>query len=161
MLLWFAGLSVVIVWSVFRDPAIDYRLVVVGALLPDIVDGITGGAGVLHSLAFSVILLVAVMLGTIGRRSLRRRLLALPIGTFLHLVLDGAFTDTTLFWWPFTGGVPGAVPLPSVDRSLVLNVGLELAGLVALVWVWRRFDLADPVRRRTFVRTGRFDRALV
>ena len=33
MFLWFVGLSVLIVWSVFRSPAADYRLVALGAVL--------------------------------------------------------------------------------------------------------------------------------
>ena len=34
MVLWFAGGAFLLVWLVFRSPAVDYRLVVVGALLP-------------------------------------------------------------------------------------------------------------------------------
>ena len=133
MVLWFAGLSVALVWIVFRDPRLDYRLVVVGALLPDVVDGVFGGARVLHSVVASVALLVSVMLATIGRRPLRRRLLALPIGTFAHLVLDGAWTRTEVFWWPFFGRSFEGAGLPSFERPVVLLVLMELAGLVALV----------------------------
>src|SRR4051812_13646421 len=93
MLLWFAGMAFVAVWMVFKDPAIDHRLVIVGALLPDAIDVWTGGRWVAHSVLFSVALLTVVMLGTRGRRLLRRQLLAVPIGTFLHLVLDGMWTD--------------------------------------------------------------------
>jgi hypothetical protein len=51
--------------------------------------------------------------------------------------------------------------LPSVERGLSgLNLLLEAAGLVALVWFYRRFGLGDRVRRRQFVRTGRLDRTL-
>ena len=133
MLLWFAGLSVALVWSVFRDPRLDYRLVVVGALLPDVVDGVLGGARVLHSVVASVVLLVVVMLATQGRRPLRRRLLALPIGTFAHLVLDGAWTNTEVFWWPFFGTSFQGADLPSFDRPLVLLVLMEVVGLVTLL----------------------------
>ncbi len=34
MLLWYAGLSVVIVYFVFQSAGVDYRLVAVGSLLP-------------------------------------------------------------------------------------------------------------------------------
>ncbi|HEX2040976.1 MAG TPA: metal-dependent hydrolase [Acidimicrobiales bacterium] len=132
MLLWFAGLSVLLVWQVFHDPRIDYRLVVVGALLPDVVDGVLGGARVLHSLSFSVALLGVVML--VRRRPLRRRLLAVPIGTFLHLVLDGMWARTDVFWWPFTGWSFGDSALPSFDRSPLLVAAMEVAGLAALWW---------------------------
>lgn len=134
MLLWFVGLSVLLVWEVFHDPRIDYRLVVAGALLPDVVDGVFGGARVLHSLSFSVALLFSVMVATRGRRGARRRLLAVPIGTFLHLVLDGMWARTHVFWWPFTGWSFEDAPLPSFDRSPWLVVAMEVAGVVALWW---------------------------
>lgn len=161
MLLWFAGLAPVIVWQVFRDTAIDYRLIVAGALAPDLVDGLLGGARVLHTLVASVVLLSLVMLGTRGRRGARRRLLALPIGTFLHLVLDAMWSSTAVFWWPLFGTSFEGADLPSLARPAAVLVVQELAGLVALVWWWRRFRLQDLDRRRAFVRTGRLGRDLV
>lgn len=159
MLLWFAGGAFLAVWVVFREPAIDYRLVMLGAVVPDAVDGLTGGRWLAHTVLASVVLLTLVMLATRGRRLLRRQLLALPIGTFLHLVLDGAWTDRDVFWWPFLGGqLDGR--LPSLDRG-VANVVLELLGVAILVWAWRRFELHDPERRARFVRTGRLSRDLV
>ena len=160
MLLWFAGMAFLLVWTVFKDTAIDYRLVMVGALMPDVVDVWFGGARVLHSLAFSVVFLVAVMLGTRGRRLRRRRLLALPIGTFCHLLLDGMWTRTATFWWPFFGWRFAGDGLPSLDRPWVLTIVLELLGLGALVWCHGRFALGDPDRRRDFLRTGRLGRDL-
>jgi membrane-bound metal-dependent hydrolase YbcI (DUF457 family) len=160
MLLWFAGMSFVAVWAVFKDPAIDHRLVIVGALLPDVIDIWTGGRGLAHTMLFSVVLLTVVMLGTRGRRLLRRRLLALPIGTFLHLVLDGMWADKQVFWWPVYGTSFGNRPLPSIERGW-LDLPLEVIGLVALVWAWRRFRLSEPERRRYFLATGRLGRDLV
>ena len=160
MLLWFAGMAFVCVWAVFKDPAIDHRLVIAGALLPDVVDVWTGGRWVAHTVLFSIALLTVVMLGTRGRRLLRRQLLALPIGTFLHLVLDGMWADKQVFWWPIYGSSFGDRPLPSIERGW-FDLPLELLGLVALVWVWRRFRLAEPERRTYFLRSGRLGRDLV
>jgi membrane-bound metal-dependent hydrolase YbcI (DUF457 family) len=151
--LWFLGGSLLVAWTVFHDPSFDYRLLMLGSVLPDLVDAAFGGARVAHALVASVALLVAVMLATIGHRRLRRHLLALPIGTFLHLVLDGVFTTTAVFWWPFAGRFDNA-RLPSVSRGR-WDVALEAVGLVILVWAWRRFGLADRDRRRCFWRTGR------
>jgi hypothetical protein len=128
----------------------------VGALLPDVVDAPFGGARVAHAVVASIVLLVVVMLATVGRRRLRRHLLALPIGTFIHLVLDGVFTHTKVFWWPFAGGDFAGARLPSVSRGR-WDVLLELAGLVILTWAWRRFGLADRERRRRFWHTGHLD----
>src|SRR3954469_3800302 len=114
--LWFAGMAFVVVWVVFRDPAIDYRLVMAGAIVPDLVDGLTGGRWVAHTLVASVAVLMVVMVATRGRRRRRRQLLALPIGMFLHLVLDGMWTDRDVFWWPVFGRhLDGR--LPSLERG--------------------------------------------
>jgi hypothetical protein len=160
MLLWFAGVSFVLVWTVFKDTAIDYRLVMAGALLPDLVDVAFGGARVLHTLVWSVGFLVVVMLATRGQRLRRRRLLALPIGTFCHLLLDGMWTRTATFWWPFFGSGFDGHGLPSLERPVGVTVALEIAGLVALLWCRGRFRLGEPARRRAFVRTGRLGRDL-
>jgi membrane-bound metal-dependent hydrolase YbcI (DUF457 family) len=159
MVLWFAGTSFLAVWLVFRDPALDHRLVMAGALVPDVVDALSGGRWFAHTLLASVGLLTAVMLGTRGRRLLRRQLLALPIGTFLHLVFDGAWADRKAFWWPFTGSYDHG-PLPSIDRGW-FTVVLEIVGAAILVWAWRRFRLGEPERRQRFVTTGRLSRDLM
>src|ERR1700712_5207301 len=104
MFLWFVGTAVAAVWFVFRDPRFDYRLLVVGAVLPDVIDLPARQARWAHSITVSVAVLVVVMLATAGRKPVRRLLLALPIGMLLHLVFDGAFTATKVFWWPFGGG---------------------------------------------------------
>jgi hypothetical protein len=157
MLLWFAGMSFLAVWLVFRDPALDHRLVIAGSVLPDLVDGPTGGRWFAHTLLASVLLLAGVMLGTWHRRLLRRRLLALPIGTFLHLVLDGMWADRDRFWWPAFGTHLADRPLPSIERGSV-DVVLELAGLAVAVWAWRRFRMDLPANRRRFLATGRLPR---
>lgn len=160
MILWFAGCAFVLVWAVFRDTAIDYRLVMAGALLPDVVDVLLGGPRVLHTLLFSVALMMAVMVGTRGRRRLRRQLLALPIGTFLHLVLDGMWTRTEVFWWPGFGlDLPGT-GLPSMGRPVTLIVAQEIVGLACLLWAVARFELRTPQRREQFLRSGRLGRDL-
>ncbi len=152
MFLWFVGTAIVAVWFVFRDPRFDYRLLVVGSVLP-LLDALFGGARVMHTLVFSLALLLVVMLLTVGRRRARRLWLGLAIGTLLHLVFDGAWTNTDVFWWPFGGWSFENARLPEAARGW-WNVPLELAGLAILVWVWRTARLADPARRRAVVRTG-------
>ncbi len=160
MLLWFMGASFLAVWLVFRDPGFDHRLVMVGALIPDVIDAPWGAPRAGHTLVASVCTMILVMPATRGRRLLRRRLLVLPIGMFLHLVFDGMWASTSTFWWPIGGIEFTDGGLPSIERGL-LNVPLELGGLAVLIWAWRRFDLSDAERRSLFLRTGRLDRALV
>ena len=153
MFFWFVGTAVLGVWSVFRDPRFDYRLLIVGVLAPDVIDGIWGGARAFHSVVTIVGVLVLVMLVTAGRRPIRRRLLAIPIGSFVHLIVDFAFADTNTFWWPVTGLSFDGVRLPVVERGW-LNLLLEIIGLALCVIVWKRFGLADTSRRRRFVADG-------
>ena len=153
MLLWFWGTAFLTVWAVFHDPSIDYRVLFVGAILPDLIDAPFGGARVAHSVTFCVAVLVVVMLATIGRRPRRRRRLVLPIGMLLHLVFDGTFTDAKIFWWPFSGLSPSDASLPSIDRG-AWNLLLELIGFGILAWAWRRFHFSDRAHRRVFWRAG-------
>ena len=153
MFFWFIGTAVLSVWFVFRDPAFDHRTLVIGALLPDFIDAIWGGSRGFHSVTASVAMLVAIMLATIGRRPIRKRLLAIPIGMFLHLIYDGAFNDTQVFWWPFTGLSFSDDRLPVVDRGM-LNIGFEIAGLLMCAFAWKKFRLGEPQRRQNFLKSG-------
>jgi len=148
MLLWFVGTSVAAVWFVFRDPQFNYRLVVVGALIPDIIDGIGGGAGPLHSVVTVIALLAVVMLITTGRRPVRKPLLAVIIGLFMHLVFDGAFANTSMFWWPLGGFATYEQALPSVDRGWI-NIGLELVGVGLIIWVRSQIGLTGKKIQQT------------
>ena len=152
MLLWFLGTSLATVFYVFTDPRFDYRLLLVGALLPDIIDVPFGQARWAHSLTVAVGTLTLVMLVTAGRKPIRRFLLGAPIGMLLHLVWDGAFSSAKVFWWPFSGSW-GQMRVPSMERGW-LNVPLELIGAVILWSASRRFGLVDPERRRTFWKYG-------
>ena len=143
MLLWFVGTAIVTVRVVFRDPSFDYRLLIVGSVLP-LADIATGGAGVLHTLVFSLVLMGVVMLSTAGRRPVRKLLLGLPIGTMLHLVFDAVWTDPQLFWWPLGGWSFLGLELPEEARGLGWDVALEAVGVVLVVAVWRRSHLGDP-----------------
>ncbi len=153
MLFWFIGTAVVTIWFVFGDPAFDYRLLVVGSVLPAAVDAVFGGARVLHSVTFSVALLAVLMLATSGRKPVRRMLLGLPLGTLLHLVFTGAWTDSQVFWWPFLGaGFDGATH-PIAARGW-WNVPLEVVGIALCWWVVRSAELRSREGRDRFRRTG-------
>jgi hypothetical protein len=155
--LWFAGVSVVFVWFVFRSPALDYRLVMLGSVLP-VGDVVLGGPRLLHTLFFSVALLTVVMLATQKRRLVRRRWIGLPIGVLMHLVLDGIWTQTAVFWWPFFGFTFDSTVLPELDHGPGISLVLEAIGVVALGWAWVNFGLTDPANRRTFLHTGHLPR---
>lgn len=156
MVLWFVGPSILIVWAVFSSPAADYRFVALGSLLP-LLELPFGEPRLLHSLSGAVLALGLVMVGAAGRRLVQRRLLGIPIGMLLHLVLDGAFADAHAFWWPFFGWSWSTAELPELGRG-GFTVVLELLGLAACGWGYRRFRLDEPDRRAAFLRTGRVGR---
>lgn len=153
MFFWFLGTAMVAVWFVFRDPAFDYRLLLVGSVLP-LIDLAFGGARALHSVTFSVVLLAALMVATPGRRPIRKMLLGLPIGAMLHLVFTGAWTDTDVFWWPLAGWSFDDAPHPVIERGW-WNAALELIGLGLCWWIVDRARLREPEVRTRFARTGR------
>jgi hypothetical protein len=160
MVLWFAGAAFVLVWVIFRSPALDYRMVMVGAVLP-VGEALIGGPWVLHTLVGGVAMLLVVVLATQRRRLVRRRWIGLPIGVLLHLALDGSFTRAELFWWPFLGlDALGQGGVPEIERGLAPALLLDLVGVACLVWCYRRFGLDDPDRRQVFLRTGHLDRRL-
>ena len=153
MLFWFVATAVWSVWFVFRDPKFDYRLVAIAALVPDLIDGLRGAVGPLHSVVTSIAVLFAIMIATAGRKPSRQRLLALPIGMFIHLIFDGAFSNATTFWWPLSGISLSDDLLFSVERG-PWNVPLEIVGVIGCVVAWRYFSLADKSRRTNFLKTG-------
>ena len=159
MFFWFVGGSVLLVWLVFQTPTIDFRMVALGAVIP-LLDALFGGPRVLHTLLAPVVVLIVVMAATTGNRLRRRRWLGLPIGMFLHLVLDGTWSDPEQFWWPFLGTDFATDGLVEWHRG-TLGLVLELAGLAALWWMIVRFDLSDSERRRRFLHDGQLDRSLL
>jgi membrane-bound metal-dependent hydrolase YbcI (DUF457 family) len=155
MFFWFIGTAVITVGLVFRDPRFDYRLLIVGSVLP-IGDGLLGGARMLHTLTLCVVLLAVLMIATRGRKPIRKMLLGLPIGMILHLVFDGAWNNTEVFWWPFFGWSFDDSPLPELDRGW-WSVLLEVMGVALCVWLWRHNSLGDPARRAKFRHDGQLD----
>lgn len=160
MLLWFVIMAPIAVAEVFRSPMVDYRLVAIGAVVP-LVEVLIGRSIGLHSLAASVLLLALVMGTTIGRRLLRRRLLGVPIGMFMHLVLDGTWMSSHLFWWPAFGLRLGDETVPESGRKLIVLVLFEILAIGFGWWAWRRYELGDPDNRRILVRRGHLARAVL
>ena len=156
MFFWFIGTAVVTVWLVFRDPAFDYRLLIVGAVAA----GTAGrarsvGARVLHSVTFSV----AAARGADARHrwaSSRsaRCCSGCPSAHCCTWSSPGRGRTRRVFWWPFGGfSFDGARirSQPAVGGTCRSN----WSGLALCWWVVRQADLRDPERRAAFWHTGR------
>lgn len=158
MFLWFLGLSFALVLMVFDTPLLDYRLVMLGSVVPWL-DRLWAPPWVLHSVLLPVLVMCAVMIVFRGQRLRQRRWLGLAIGMFMHLLLAGTFTSGELFWWPALGVDVGELS-PRVP-GLGLAVVLETIGLFVLIWLSRRLGFAQPARRKLFLETGHIDRAVL
>ena len=169
MLAWHLGATLFLFRWIFRDPSVDVRWLGAGALLPDVID-IPLGTILLadalstseawgHALATPTLLAVVVLVVT--RRGPRRRAwMALVVGMFLHLLIDGMWTTTEVFLWPLAGDIPrGPDPWWATlgDRLFdsIWPWVLEVVGIVYLAGVWVVSGLGDPEARRTLVRSGR------
>lgn len=158
MFFWFVAAAVLMVLFVFDSPAMDYRWVAAGGVLP-LVEALTGRPWILHTLLGSVLLMGLVMAGTVGQRVRRRAWLGVPIGTFVFLIAAGVWLRSELFWWPVGGfDAIGTGPLPEYDRPLVVLVLLEAVGFGAVVVIGHRLGLGERANRDHFVRTGRVPR---
>lgn len=152
MLLWFVVTAPFLVAEIFKSPMVDYRLVALGAALP-LIEVFFGQAFILHTLLAPVVVLTVVMLTTMNRRLVRRRLLGIPIGMFFHLVLDGTWSSSVLFWWPLFGFSLADEPVPETT-AIGLRVLLEFAAIGLAVFAYRRYNLDQPAVRTRLVRTG-------
>lgn len=169
MILWHLGLTTLAVRYVYRDPAMDLRWVLVGSVLPDVIDKPLGSILFndhfqahrlfAHALVFPVILLFLALALTRRGSALRRGLIGLVIGALFHLVLDAAWADPEAFFWPFFGwDFPAADPsafgplLKEMVSSPLVWAG-EAAGAAYLAYLWR-IHLSDRGAFRAFLRTG-------
>lgn len=155
---------------VFRDPHVDLRFLVAGAVLPNVIDLLLGvslhtepyriGRGLGHTLLLSAVVMAAGMWVTRPRSTARRRAVAVAVGAMFHLLLDGMWVVPDLLLWPLAGGrLPGGIEgewsgLPASLLEHPAKLVQEAAGLAYLVWLGHRGRLGDPARRSRLWRTG-------
>ena len=152
MFFWFVVTAPFLVAEIFKSPMVDYRLVAVGAALP-LIEVFFGQAFVLHTLLAPVLVLTVVMLTTMNRRLVRRRLLGIPIGMFFHLVLDGTWSSSVLFWWPAFGFSLADEPVPETT-GIGWRILLEILGIGLAVFAYRRYNLDQPHVRARLAKSG-------
>ncbi|HEX2294924.1 MAG TPA: metal-dependent hydrolase [Actinomycetota bacterium] len=162
MIFWHAGLAATIVYVTLGRRRIDYRYVLLGAVLPDLVDAAihrsSPDRGIAHSILAVVVIAVVVILGFRGDD--RLAVFGVPVGWLLHLVGDGMWNAPRTFLWPAFGTEFVRSPEPYTwdlftDPLAHLSTwGAELAGLLLLVWFWVAFGLGHERRWRSFLEDG-------
>ena len=135
-------------WLTFLEK-IDTRLLVIGSLLPDIIDkpvgtfffrdSLSNGRIFCHTLAF---LLLITLTGIYLYHSHRKAwLLVLSFGTFTHLISDQMWLTPQTLLWPLYGFTFEKVALThwiqNIFYALHTNPSIyvpELVGMVMLIW---------------------------
>lgn len=170
MLFWHVGGTLWLFRWIFRDPKVDVRFLLLGAILPDLVDLGLGtlilanrystGELWLHSLLAPSLFMTMVLLAT--RRGRRRRAwMAVGVGWLFHLLLDGMWTSGEVFLWPLFGWDIsfGEAPFWPLAWTRALSDPWrwvkEAVGLGYLVWLWRALGMSHADRRRKTLDTGR------
>ncbi len=171
MLFWHAGATVAFVRYAFRDPMMDLRFLLLGALLPDLIDLPVGIVAwdrfesvrlFAHSVLFFAAVLVVVLVFT-SRGPRRKQWILLSVGSIAHLALDAMWAEPSTLWWPFLGWEPATTGFDTYGAYLgellanpVMWVG-EAVGLVYLGTLLARARLSDREARTRFLRTGVID----
>ncbi len=167
MILWHLGTAAAIVYLTLGRRRIDYRFVLAGALLPDLVDGLLGlflfegpaGRWAAHSILAVIVVSVAIIVGLRGER--RLAVFGVGVGWLVHLVADGMWNAPETFFWPAFGGSFSESPAEPYSWDLLANPldhlstwGAEAVGAALLVWFWIAFELGRDGRFKLFLKDG-------
>jgi len=171
VLLWHLGGTVAAARYIFRDERMDLRTLLLGAVLPDVIDtpvGLIGYSSLravrlgAHSLLFVAVVMVVVLLVTRRGRP-RKRWMPLVVGLLMHLVLDAMWADGATLWWPLLGAAfsPDTAATAAGYLADVLSDwrvwALEAVGLAYLGTLAARAGMGDAAHRRRFFATGTVD----
>lgn len=159
---------------------LDYRLVVLMAILPDVIDralyvfvipGAEGGRLFAHTLLFNLVLLAVLV-------AIRRDLWIYGVLPLVHLLLDLEATSAERLLWPFLGtelsnvGIPGGLGetagQPYADRvgdrledvfrsyggASIRSLLIDAGGLVAFAVLAVRAKLYQLPRLRRLIAAG-------
>lgn len=167
MILWHLGVAAVVTYVTLGRRRIDYRFILAGAVLPDLIDPILGlfffegpaGRWLAHSLL--AFLVVTLFILTVYRGERRLAVFGLAVGWLLHLVADGMWAAPETFFWPLFGSSFATSPAEPYSWNLltapadhVWTWAGELAGAAALAWFWVAFELGSRDRWRIFLKDG-------
>ena len=167
MFFWYLGVGSALLLVTLGPRRVDYRLALVGLVLPVLVDvplRLTADRhtrlGVhlyAHTFAFAVVLALAIMFALRGATA--RRWFVIPMAVVVNLLLAGMLGDPVGLFWPMLGthftrlpqgaGLAGAI-LPLSGWA----VARELVGVAMLAYAAVAFQLGRPGPRREFLRTG-------
>ena len=136
-------------WLITLGKSIDIRLLLIGALIPDIIDkplghlffreSLSNGRIFSHTLLFLIIITLAGLY--LYRRWTKLWLLVLTFGTLIHLILDQMWQNPQTLLWPFLGStfpkeditnwLPDILNASTTDPVIYIP---ELLGAIIIIW---------------------------
>ncbi len=146
---------------------LDYRLILLGSMLPDVIDkplgiwllrdALSNGRVFAHTLLFAVLLLAVGVYVYVSRRNLN--LLCLSFGNIAHLGLDEMWLTPGTLLWPFYGCNFERHDVSRWLETQLMALGTEpkvyLSEVVgALLLALFFFSLVRRGRLHSFLRTG-------
>ncbi len=148
---------------------LDYRLVLLGAILPDLLDKPLGELifpGTFHSgKIFGHTLLVSACLVVAGSALYRSRkrtgVLSLGIGTTSHLLGDAMWNTAATFLWPLLGWFRPEEAAGTWFQRMLYYLSspyiffTEMAGILILLYLAYRAGLTEPGKLASFGRVGK------
>jgi len=145
--------------------SIDYRIVLLGSLLPDILDKpswlfafsdiFPSGRSYGHTFLFNLLLFIC---GLILIRYKKSWLLIISLSSIIHLILDQMWDDPVAHWWPLLGPfyrVETTGWLPSIIHAVSSDPGTyipEIIGLIIISSLGYRLIVRKSMLN--FIRTG-------
>ncbi len=161
------GIAALITYVTLGRRRIDYRYVLLGAVLPDLVDGLLGlflfegpaGRWVAHSFLAVIVVALGIVLFFSGER--RLAVFGIAVGWLLHIVGDGMWQAPLTLLWPAFGFRFSDSPAEPYSWDLLTDPlahlstwGAELVGIAILAWFWVAFRLGEEDRLRLWLKDG-------
>jgi hypothetical protein len=144
---------------------IDYRIVLLGSLLPDIIDKalwlfasssiFPSGRDYGHTFLFNLLLFIC---GLILIKYKKSWLLIISVSSIIHLILDQMWDMPITLWWPLLGPfqrIETTGWLSNILRALFSDPGTyipEIIGLVIILLMGYRLIVRKSILN--FIRTG-------
>lgn len=149
--------------------SIDYRFVLLGSLLPDIIDKPVwmftnsnfqwNGRGYAHTLLLNFVLLVIGLI--LATRRNKTRLLTISLSSFIHLVFDQMWLNPTTLLWPLMGPIqrgPTIGWLASLWHGLISNPYIYISETMGfIITLYIALCLMVSGRMMHFLKTGDID----
>ncbi|MBN2240892.1 MAG: metal-dependent hydrolase [Dehalococcoidales bacterium] len=151
----------------FRDASgyIDYRMVIIGSMLPDIIDKplflLFGNNGYFDGRGFSHSLFVQLLIISAGFLFKKTWLCLLAFGSLMHLVLDEIWHMPVTLFWPFMGWFTPRDPegwLADIWNNLIHMPKAyipEIIGIIICAWLGYRIVKGKGLK--VFLRQGTID----